>query len=62
MSYSISEHRMKRMQAMSSAKMSITDAMSSHRLTAMEWVQVLKEVMERMIKHGLDEEWSADES
>ena len=59
--YSVSEHRMKRMQSMSSAKMSLTDAMSQHQLTAMEWVQVLAEMQQRMIGHGLKEEWAEDE-
>ena len=54
----VTDNEMKRRQQMAAAKVSITDAMSGHELTAMEWVQVLSEVMQRMISHGLVEEWN----
>lgn len=53
----ITDHEMKRRQAMAAAKAAITDAISVHELTAMEWVNVLSEAMQRMISHGLVEEW-----
>ncbi len=54
----ITDHEMKRRQAMAAAKAAITDAMSGHELTALEWVNVLAESMQRMIGHGLIEEWN----
>ena len=54
----ITDHEMKRRQAMAAAKVSITDAMIGHELTAMEWVNVFTEAMTRMIWHGLAEEWT----
>ena len=45
---------------MAAAKVAITDAMSGHELTAMEWVNVLAEAMQRMIGHGLVEEWTEE--
>lgn len=56
----ITDHEMKRRQAMAAAKAAITNAMSEHQLTAMEWVNVLSEAMQRMIGHGLVEEWYDD--
>lgn len=53
----ISPHEMDRRLQMAQAKITITDAMGKHSLTAMEWVNVLHEAMQRMIGHGLREEW-----
>ena len=54
----ITDSEMKRRQAMAAAKVAITAAMSGHELTAIEWVNVLSETMQRMICHGLVEEWT----
>lgn len=56
----ISPHEMDRRLKMAQAKFAITDAMGKHSLTAMEWVNVLHEVMQRMIGHGLKEELEDD--
>ena len=57
----ITEHEMDRRRAMSAAKIDITAAMAKHGLTAMEWVNVLHEATQRMIQHGLSEEWSGEQ-
>lgn len=54
----ISQEQMDRRLAMAEAKMSVAEAMSGHELTAMEWVNVLSEAMQRIIGHGLTEEWT----
>ena len=54
----LTDHEIKRRQAMVAAKVSITDAMIGHELTAMEWVNVFTEAMTRMIWYGLAEEWT----
>ena len=53
----MTDHEMERRRAMVAAKCAITDAMAGHSLTAMEWVNVLHEAIQRMIQHGLTEEW-----
>ena len=58
MSRTISDHEMDRRTKMAEAKISITEAMAGHSLTAMEWVNVLNESTARMIGHGLVEEWA----
>lgn len=55
---SITEHEMSRRQKMAAAKCDLTDAMAKHELTAMEWVNVLNEMLSRMVLHGLVEEWT----
>ena len=62
MSRKITNEEMDRRRAMVAAKCDITDAMAKHQLTAMEWVNVLHEAAQRMIQHGLAEEWSAEDS
>ena len=57
----VTNHEMDRRTAMADAKLEITKAMMNHSLTALEWVNVLHEAMQRMIGHGLKEEWSDDE-
>lgn len=57
----ITEHEMSRRKLMAAAKCDLTDAMARHELTAMEWVNVLNEMLSRMVVHGLTEEWT-DES
>lgn len=57
MSRIITDSEMKRRQAMAAAKCDITDAMAEHSLTVVEWLNVLTEVSQRMIEHGLKEDW-----
>lgn len=61
----VSKNEMERRKAMARAKERLTNAMiggdPGGGLTAMEWVNVLHEMAERMIAMGLHEEWS-DES
>lgn len=57
MTKTISNHEMARRQAMAKAKSDLTDAMSQHELTAMEWLNVLNEMAQRMVEYGLQEEW-----
>ena len=54
----ITEHEMNRRKAMVAAQSAITDAMSGHSLTALEWLQVLNAAANRMVWHGLHEEWN----
>jgi hypothetical protein len=54
----ITENEIQRRQAMARAKSAITETMCNHSLTALEWVNVLNESMQRMIQHGLAEEWN----
>ena len=58
----VTNHEMDRRTAMVKAKQDITAAMSGHSLTALEWVNVLHEAMQRMIGHGLKQEWTGDSS
>ena len=57
----VTEHEMDRRKAMAKAQESITNAMAEHRLTALEWVNVLNETTRRMVEHGLDDEWRSAE-
>lgn len=57
----ITENEIQRRQAMARAKSAITETMCNHSLTAMEWVNVLNESMQRMILHGLAEDWKEQE-
>ena len=56
----ITENEMDRRRAMAAALVDVTNALSNHSLTAMEWVNVLHEVTTRMIQHGLTDDWSED--
>ena len=58
MTQTISNNEMQRRQAMARAKIDLTDAMSQHELTALEWLNVLNEMAQRMVLHGLREEWN----
>lgn len=58
----VTDHEMSRRLAMAKAKEDVTKSMSGHNLTALEWVNVLHEAMQRMIGHGLKEEWTDDSS
>jgi len=60
MTRTITNYEMQRRKEMAHVKLAITDAMAEHELTAMEWVNVLNEVMQRMICHGLSAEWSEE--
>lgn len=53
----ITHQEMARRLDIAKAKESLTNAMSTHSLTAMEWISVLNEMTTRMISHGLREEW-----
>ena len=57
----VTDHEMDRRKAMARAHESLTNAMAEHRLTALEWVNVLNETTRRMVSHGLDNEWRAAE-
>ena len=57
----ITNDEMERRAEMARAQASITHAMAEHRLTALEWANVLNECARRMIGHGLCEEWGVDE-
>lgn len=61
MTRSVTDHEMDRRKVMAKAQESLTNAMSEHRLTALEWVNVLNETTRRMVAHGLDDEWRAAE-
>lgn len=56
----VTAHEMDRRMKMVAAKCDLTDAMAKHELTAMEWVNVLQECMQRMILHGLKEQWEEE--
>lgn len=56
------EYEMSRREKMAAAKCDLTDAMAQHELTAMEWVNVLNEMLSRMVEYGLAEEWTDDGS
>ena len=58
MTQTISNNEMQRRQAMARAKIDLTDAMSQHELTALEWLNVLNEMAKQMVWHGLREEWN----
>lgn len=53
----VTQHEMDRRRAMCAAKCDITDAVAKHSLTALEWLNVLSEVSQRFIQHGLREDW-----
>ena len=53
----VTDHEMDRRKAMAKAQESLTNAMTEHGLTALEWVNVLNETTRRMVAHGLTEEW-----
>jgi len=57
MTRKVIEHEMDRRRAMVRAECSLINAMEGHGLTSMEWVSVLNEMMQRMIKRGLIEDW-----
>ena len=57
----VTDHEMDRRRAMSKAQEAITNAMTEHGLTALEWVNVLNETTRRMVAHGLTDEWRAAE-
>jgi hypothetical protein len=48
---------MDRRKAMAHASSDVVDAMAKHSLTPLEWSWVLSELQQRMIKHGLAEDW-----
>lgn len=50
-------HEMQRRAAMVRAKCDLTDAMTGHDLTPMEWLNVLHEMMSMIVVHGLKDEW-----
>lgn len=58
----VTAHEMDRRRKMAAAKCGITDSMANHELTAMEWVSVLQECTQRMISHGLKEQWEEEEA
>ena len=58
MTQTISNHEMQQRQAMARAKSDMTEVMSKHELTALEWLNVLNEMAQRMVLHGLREEWN----
>ena len=62
MSRIVTEAEMNSRRAMVAAKCDITAAMASHSLTAIEWVNVLAECQQRMILHGLAEQYSEETS
>lgn len=45
----VTDHEMDRRRAMAKAQESLTNAMAEHRLTALEWVNVLNETTRRMV-------------
>lgn len=60
--YRLSDHEMDRRKLMAAAKCDLTKAMSSsEKLTALEWISVLYELLGRMIGHGLVEEFESEE-
>ena len=66
----ITEHQMDRRRRIAEAQAALTDAMMpfgddadhAEGLTPMEWLQVFATLQDRMIVHGLREEWEAMES
>ena len=58
----ISDYEMSRRQEMARVKLALTAEMGHHSLTALEWVCVLNELIQRMAAHGLREEYDAKTS